>query len=59
MFLSCNNTFLPGGSMDNMWEKLKKGVREGAALSMEKNRGVYKIGEIKGRGDGYQAQNRA
>jgi len=47
MFLSCNNTFLPGGSMDNMWEKLKKGVREGAALSMEKIEEYTKLGKLK------------
>ena len=44
--------------MDNMWEKLKKEFVK-VLLFLWKNRGVYKIGEIKGRGDGYQAQNRA
>lgn len=33
--------------MDNMWEKLKKGVREGAALSMEKIEEYTKLGKLK------------
>lgn len=33
--------------MDNVWEKLKKGVREGAALSMEKIEEYTKLGKLK------------
>ncbi|HEX3019896.1 MAG TPA: hypothetical protein VHP36_06325 [Chitinispirillaceae bacterium] len=33
--------------MDSMWEKLKKGVREGAALSMEKIEEYTKLGKLK------------
>lgn len=33
--------------MDNMWEKLKKGIREGAVLSMEKIEEYTKLGKLK------------
>ncbi|HON09805.1 MAG TPA: hypothetical protein PLE24_02970 [Chitinispirillaceae bacterium] len=33
--------------MDNMWEKIKKGLRDGAALSMEKIEEYTKLGKLK------------
>jgi hypothetical protein len=33
--------------MDSAWEKIKKGVREGAAISMEKIEEYSKIGKLK------------
>ena len=33
--------------MDTMWEKIKKGIRDGAALSMEKIEEYTKIGKLK------------
>jgi hypothetical protein len=33
--------------MDNAWEKIKKGVREGAAISIEKIEEYSKIGKLK------------
>lgn len=33
--------------MDNMWEKIKKGLKDGAALSMEKIEEYTKIGKFK------------
>ena len=34
-------------SMDVMWEKIKKGLKEGAALSMDKIEEYTKIGKLK------------
>jgi hypothetical protein len=41
--------FLPetGGRMDNMWEKIKKSLKDGAALSMEKIEEYTKLGKLK------------
>ena len=36
-----------GMDMDNAWEKIKKSVREGAALSIEKIEEYSKIGKLK------------
>ena len=33
--------------IDNMWERIKKGLKEGAALSMEKIEEYTKIGKLK------------
>jgi len=33
--------------MDNMWEKVKKGLRDGAAVSMEKIEEYTKLGKLK------------
>ena len=33
--------------MDNMWEKIKKGLKEGAAISVEKIEEYTKIGKLK------------
>ncbi|NLE02962.1 MAG: hypothetical protein GX640_24090 [Fibrobacter sp.] len=33
--------------MDNVWDKIKKGVREGAAVSMEKIEEYTKLGKLK------------
>ncbi len=33
--------------MDNMWEKIKKGLKDGAALSMEKIEEYTKLGKLK------------
>jgi len=33
--------------MDNVWERIRKGVKEGAALSMEKIEEYTKIGKLK------------
>ncbi|MCX7727104.1 MAG: hypothetical protein N2053_09685 [Chitinispirillaceae bacterium] len=33
--------------MDNMWEKIKKSLKEGAALSMEKIEEYTKLGKLK------------
>lgn len=33
--------------MDNVWEKIKKGLKDGAALSMEKIEEYTKIGKLK------------
>jgi hypothetical protein len=33
--------------MDNMWDKIKKSVREGAAVSMEKIEEYTKLGKLK------------
>jgi hypothetical protein len=33
--------------MDNMWDKVKKGLRDGAAISMEKIEEYTKIGKLK------------
>jgi hypothetical protein len=35
-----------GGSMDTMWEKLKKGLKDGAVYSMEKIEEYSKIGKL-------------
>jgi hypothetical protein len=34
-------------TMDNAWERIKKGLKEGAALSMEKIEEYTKIGKLK------------
>lgn len=33
--------------MDTMWDKIKKGIKDGAALSMEKIEELSKIGKLK------------
>jgi hypothetical protein len=33
--------------MDNVWERIRKGVKEGAALSMEKIEEYTKVGKLK------------
>lgn len=33
--------------MDNMWEKIKKGLKDGASLSMEKIEEYTKLGKLK------------
>ncbi len=33
--------------MDNVWEKIKKGLKDGAALSMEKIEEYTKVGKLK------------
>jgi len=33
--------------MDNMWEKIKKGLKEGAAISVEKIEEYTKVGKLK------------
>ena len=33
--------------IDNMWEKIKKGLKDGAALSMEKIEEYTKLGKLK------------
>lgn len=40
-------TSVKGGCMDTMWEKVKKGLKDGAALSMEKIEEYTKIGKLK------------
>ncbi len=41
-------TYKKGGAiMDNMWERIKKSLKEGAALSMEKIEEYTKLGKLK------------